>query len=187
MLSALNRSRAFKNSKPTALAISYYFWSLVAHFNFVLVLTAFVLSVRMLWAIGYVWARYHTWAIFTAPCSVDSAMKLRNKMTSLGGYRWDNGKLFYRADALKSFGLLSAEDKTGTEYLVLQKQYWLGTMHNNLFIIGIISGQRVEPCEERPCAGEVTFFDRRLGGTIDGSGNRQPLNIHVRRVIVESS
>ncbi|KAG7384380.1 hypothetical protein PHYPSEUDO_002641 [Phytophthora pseudosyringae] len=189
MISALNRSNTFERSKTTALAVSYYFWSLVGHSVFVLILTTFVLSVRTIWAVGYTWSRHqrHIWAIFTEPCSVDSALKLRNKMTSLGGYRYDNGKLYYRADSLKAFGLLKLEQKDGTEYLVLQKQYWLGTTRNNLFVIGVISGQSVERCEERPCTGEVTFFDRRLGGTLDGSRSRRPLYIHVTRASAEAA
>ncbi|KAK1939895.1 hypothetical protein P3T76_008218 [Phytophthora citrophthora] len=180
MISALNRADVFEKSKPTALEISYYFWSLVAHGNYVLVLTGFVLSVRTLWAVGYVWSRHrqNMWKIFTEPCSVDSTLKLRGKMTSLGGYRYDNGKLFYRTDALKAFGLLKLEEKDGTEYLVLQKQNWLGTTRSNLYVIGKVSGQSVEACGERPCTGQVTFFDRRLGGNI---GSRRPLYIQVRR------
>ncbi|EEY69952.1 uncharacterized protein PITG_06493 [Phytophthora infestans T30-4] len=185
MITALNRSSLLDKSKSTALAVSYYFWSLIGHGVFVLALTGFVLSVRTLWAIVYTWSRHphHSWAIFTEPCSVDTVLKLRNKMTSLGGYRYDNGKLYYRADALKAFGLLQYEEEDGTAYLVLQKQYWLGTKRNNLFVIGAISGQSVEPCEERICTGDVTFIDRRLGGTVDeyGINSRRPLYIHVRR------
>ncbi|ETK80814.1 hypothetical protein L915_13596 [Phytophthora nicotianae] len=165
MITALNQANIFDKSKSTALAVSYYFWSLVGHGVFVLALTSFVLSVRTLWAIGYAWSRHqhHVRAIFTEPCCVDSVLKLRNKMTSLGGYRYDNGKLYYGASALKAFGLLQLEEKDGIEYLVLQKQYWLGTKRGNLFVIGTISGQGVEPCEERPCTSEVAFFNRRLG------------------------
>lgn len=189
MITALNRSSLLNKSKTTALAVSYYCWSLVGHGVFVVTLTAFVLSVRTIWALVYVWSRHRhdTWAIFTEPCSVDSTLKLRNKMTSLGGYRFDNAKLFYRADALKAFGLLKFEEKDGTEYLVLQKQYWLGTTKNNLFVIGIISGQSVESCDEHPCTGNVTFFDRRLGGSLDGSGSRRPLYFHVRGVSTEAA
>ncbi|ETM40737.1 hypothetical protein L914_13394 [Phytophthora nicotianae] len=185
MITALNQANIFDKSKSTALAVSYYFWSLVGHGVFVLALTSFVLSVRTLWAIGYAWSRHqhHVRAIFTEPCCVDSVLKLRNKMTSLGGYRYDNGKLYYGASALKAFGLLQLEEKDGIEYLVLQKQYWLGTKRGNLFVIGTISGQGVEPCEERPCTSEVAFFNRRLGGTLDGSGSRRPLYIHVRREV----
>lgn len=160
MITAINRSSLLERSKSTAIAVSYYFWSLVGHGIFILALVGFVMTARTIWAVGYVWSRYgrNSWAIFTEPCSVDSTLKLRNKMTSLGGYRLDNGRLYYRADALKAFGLLKLEDKGGTEYLILQKQYWLGTSRDNLFVIGIILGQSVEPCDERPCTGEVTFL-----------------------------
>ncbi|KAJ8569128.1 hypothetical protein ON010_g6131 [Phytophthora cinnamomi] len=189
MITALNRTSILERSNSTALAVSYYFWSLVGHGIFVLALVAFVLSVRSIWAVGYVWSRYgrNTRAIFTEPCSVDSTLKLRNKMTSLGGYRLDNGRLYYRVDALKAFGLLKLEEKDGSEYLVLQKQYWLEPSRNNLFVIGMISGQSVEPCDERPCTGEVGFFEHKLGGTIDGSVSRRPLYVQVRRASVETT
>ncbi|GMF47380.1 unnamed protein product [Phytophthora fragariaefolia] len=189
ILTALNRTSIFERSNSTALSVSYYFWSLVSHGVFVLALVGFVLTVRSVWAVGYVWSRHHrnTWAIFTEPCCVDSILKMRNKMTSLGGYRWDNGKLYYSVDALKAIGLLKLEEKDGTEYLVLQKQYWLVISRNNLIVIGVIPEQYVEPCGEHPCTGDVAFFDRRLGGTLGRSGSRRPLYIHVRRVSTEAA
>ncbi|KAF1776720.1 hypothetical protein GQ600_16409 [Phytophthora cactorum] len=171
----------FDKSKSTALAVSYYFWSLIGHGIFVLALTAFVLSVRTLWAVGYAWSRHqhHIWAIFTEPCSVDSILKLRNKMTSLGGYRYDNGKLFYRADTLKSFGLLKLEEKDGTEYSFAEAI--LAWDNEEQFICDRYHLRtKCGALRRAYCTSEVTFFDRRLGGSLDGSGSRRPLYIHSR-------
>ncbi|POM61041.1 hypothetical protein PHPALM_30010 [Phytophthora palmivora] len=88
-------------------------------------------------------------------------------MTMLGGYRWVNGKLYYKPEALKSFGLLKMEDEDDTEYISLRKLYWFSVPRNDLFVIGILSEEGVKPCIERPCTGTISFFDRRLGGDID--------------------
>ncbi|EGZ09795.1 hypothetical protein PHYSODRAFT_523171 [Phytophthora sojae] len=178
-LTLLNRSK-LKESRPAALAVSYYAWSLVGHGVFVLTIIALVISVRTLWALTYVWLNQHTWAIFTAPCCVDSALKLRNKMFSLGGYRLENGRLYYTTSALKAFGLLKMTEEDGAEFLVLRKIHWLKVCRDDLIVVGMISSHRVEPCAERPSAGVVGFCDRKLGGVGENSGNRQASYIQVR-------
>ncbi|KAE9029462.1 hypothetical protein PF005_g2288 [Phytophthora fragariae] len=181
-LTLLNRSN-FRESRPAALAISYYAWSLVGHGVFVLIIIALVVSVRALWALTYVWLNQHTWAVFTAPCCVDSTLKLRNKMFLLGGYRWENGKLYYTMSALKAFGLLKMEEEYGAEFLVLRKIHWFKVLKDDLFIIGAISNQRVEKCAERPCTGITSFCDRKLGGVGDEGENHQAAYIHVRNKV----
>lgn len=36
-------------------------------------------------------------------------------------YYWEDGKLYYKADAMKSCGLLKMEEEDGTEFLVQRK------------------------------------------------------------------
>ncbi|KAJ8569127.1 hypothetical protein ON010_g6130 [Phytophthora cinnamomi] len=180
-LTLLNHSH-LKQSRPVALAVSYYAWSLVGHGVFVLTIIGLVISVRALWAMCYVWLNHHTWAIFTAPCCVDSTLKLRNKMLLLGGYHWENNKLYYTSSALKAFGLLKMEEEDGAEYLALRKIHWFKISHNDLFVVGAVSNHRVEPCAERPCTGTVTFCDRELGGVADDVRNRPASYIHVRQI-----
>ncbi|KAG6973088.1 hypothetical protein JG687_00001118 [Phytophthora cactorum] len=178
-LTLLNRSN-LKETRTTALAVSYYSWSLVGHGVFVLTIIALVISARALWALGYVWINHGTWAVFTAPCCVDKTLKLRNKMFLLGGYHWENGKLYYTVSALKSFGLLKVNEKDGTEFLVFRKIRWFRVLRDDLFVFAAVSNHRVEPCDERPRAGVVGFCDRRLGGPLVETGTHHPLNIHVK-------
>jgi hypothetical protein len=162
-ITTLNRS-TLRDSKPTALAVSYYVWSLVGHSAIVLGLVAFIVAVRTLWAIAFVRWKHGTLAVFLAPCSVDTVLAMRNKMTTLGGYRWQDGKLYYTAEALKSFGVLKMGEEDGTEFAVLRKLHWLETPTGNLFVIGTVVGESLEPCVERPCSGVVSFFQEHVGG-----------------------
>ncbi|KAK1939890.1 hypothetical protein P3T76_008213 [Phytophthora citrophthora] len=86
-------------------------------------------------------------------------------MTKLAGYQWESGELFYRGDAMKSFGLLKM-DEDGAEFLVLRKLHWFKVRQDDLVVIGSVVNQRVTPCTERPCSGITSFFDRDLGGSI---------------------
>ncbi|GMF47381.1 unnamed protein product [Phytophthora fragariaefolia] len=181
-LTILNRSH-LKQTRPAALAVSYYVWSLVGHGIFVLTIILLVITVRALWAMGYVWLYQRTWAIFTAPCCVDSTLKLRNKMSLLGGYRWENDKLYYTPSALKAFGLLKMEEEDGTELLGLRKIRWFTVLRDDLFAIGVISNNRVEPCADRPCTGIVSFCERKLGGVDSEGGTHQAASIHVRHKV----
>ncbi|EGZ09345.1 hypothetical protein PHYSODRAFT_525570 [Phytophthora sojae] len=161
-LSGLNGSD-LKRSKPTALAVSYYFWSLICHAIVVVCVVSIICSVRVPWALLYVWSKHQSLAVLSEPCCVDTALGVRSRVMLLGGYRWDEGKLYYETAALKAFGMLKMEEN-GVEYLVMHKLYWFTVPRDNLIGIGVITGPRVEPCNERPCTGIVSFLDRRLGG-----------------------
>ncbi|KAE9043508.1 hypothetical protein PR002_g3306 [Phytophthora rubi] len=76
ILSGLNRSD-FKHSKPTALAVSYYLWSLVCHGAVVLVIIAIISSVRVPLALIYVWLKFRSFAVLSEPCCVDAALGTR--------------------------------------------------------------------------------------------------------------
>ncbi|GMF13899.1 unnamed protein product [Phytophthora lilii] len=151
-LSGLNGSD-LKRLKPTALAVSYYFWSLICHGIVVVVVVLIILSVRVPWALLYVWFKHHSFAVLSEPCCIDTTLGVRSRIMLLGGYRWEDGKLFYKTAALKAFGLLKMEED-GAEYLVLHKLYWLTVPRDNLIGVGIITGHRVEPCNERPCTAD---------------------------------
>ncbi|KAG2829825.1 hypothetical protein PC112_g7936 [Phytophthora cactorum] len=120
-LTRLNGSRALKKSNHVNLAVSHYVWSIVGHSIYVLSVIGFIMLIRSLWTIVYVWWKHRTWSVFTASCCVDTALGKRNKMTLLGGYHWYDGKLYYKPDALRSFGLLKMEGEDGSECLVLRK------------------------------------------------------------------
>jgi hypothetical protein len=162
-LSGLNGSD-LKRSRPTALAVSYYLWSLTCHGAVVVVIIGAILSVRAFWAVVFVWLKHRSLSVFSKPCSVDTALGAHSRLTMLGGYRLDEGKLYYKASTLRAFGMLMMEEE-GVEYLVLHKLCWLTVPRDAMIGIGVISNSRVEPCSERRCSGVVNFIDRRLGGT----------------------
>ncbi|EGZ09347.1 hypothetical protein PHYSODRAFT_348067 [Phytophthora sojae] len=81
-LSGLNDSD-LKRSKETALAVSYYFWSL-----------------------------HRSLAALSEPCCVDTAVGVRSRISLLTGYSFEDGKLFYTAAALKGFGMLKMEESS---------------------------------------------------------------------------
>ncbi|KAF1794560.1 hypothetical protein GQ600_19224 [Phytophthora cactorum] len=55
-------------------------------------------------------------------------------------------------------------EEEGAEYLIMHKLHWFTVPNDNLIGIGTIAGSQVEPCNERPCTGIVSFLDKRLGG-----------------------
>lgn len=161
-LASINRS-GLKESRSTAVAVSYYAWSLVGHGIFICEIIGCVIAVRVLWAIAYTWWHHSTWVIFSTVCCVDSALGRRNKMVLLSGYRLHNGHLYYTVEALKAFGLLMMEED-GAQFMVLRKLRWFAVPTDNLFVIGKVSGQSVAKCDERPCTGVTSFFHKELGG-----------------------
>ncbi|KAG7384381.1 hypothetical protein PHYPSEUDO_002642 [Phytophthora pseudosyringae] len=168
-LTQINGSKTLKKSNNVSLAVSYYVWSIGGHCMFVFSVIGFIIFIRALWAIVYVRWKHQTWSIFAAPCCVDTTLGKRNKMTMLGGYRWHDGKLYYRLDAFKAFGILKMEEEDGSEFLLLRRLHWFAVPRNDLYVIGTMSEERVEPCSERPCTGIVSFCDRRLGGDVEES------------------
>ncbi|KAK1942137.1 hypothetical protein P3T76_006459 [Phytophthora citrophthora] len=171
VLSRLNASD-FKRSKPTALAVSYYVWSLTCHGAVVLVILSIIASVRIPWTLLYVWWKHRSLAVFSAPCSVDTALGPRSRLILLGGYCFHDGKLFYKKSTLKAFGMMKVEEED-TCYLVLPKLYWISTPIDNLIVIGVISGHRVESVDERPCTSSATEISHKLGG-VGSQLNFQP-------------
>ncbi|KAG7384376.1 hypothetical protein PHYPSEUDO_002637 [Phytophthora pseudosyringae] len=179
VLTGLNHSD-LKRSKPIALEISYYMWGLVGHSVIVATLIGSIAVVRIICAATYVrWKHGRTWDIFSAPCCVDTTVGVRSKMTKLAGYHWEDGKLYYRADSMKSFGLLKMDEEDGTEFLVLRKLHWFKVHQEDLLVIGSVSERCVEPCSERPCTGVVSFFNRNLGGTVENAGSPHSQAIRV--------
>ncbi|KAG2760132.1 hypothetical protein PC129_g5279 [Phytophthora cactorum] len=161
-LSGLNKSD-LKRSKPTALAVSYYVWGLVCHGVVVVTIIGIISSVRVLWAMVFVWLKHRSFAILSKPCCVDTALGVRSRIMLLSGYCLESGELYYRPSALKAFGMLKMEEE-GAEYLIMHKLHWFTVPSDNLIGIGTIAGSRVKPCNERPCTGIVSFLKRRLGG-----------------------
>ncbi|KAE9288330.1 hypothetical protein PF008_g26172 [Phytophthora fragariae] len=185
ILSGLNASD-FKRSKPAALAVSYYLWSLVCHGAVVLVIVAIISSVRVPCAMAFVWYKHKSLAIFSQPCCIDSALGPRSRLIMLGGYRWHDKSLFYTTAALKAFGMLRMEED-GVEYLVLHKLYWFTVPRDSFIVIGAISGERVEPSDERPSSGIISFLDQELGGPPHEAGYLHHFrSIRVNRVMAWS-
>ncbi|EGZ09343.1 hypothetical protein PHYSODRAFT_524057 [Phytophthora sojae] len=164
-LTGLNGSE-FRRSRPVALAVSYYFWSLISHGVVVIVIIGIIASVRVPWAMIYVWIKHRTLRVLSESCCIDSALGPRSRLMMLGGYRWEHGRLYYKVTALKAFGMLKMEED-GVEYLVLQRLHWFTVPRDNLVVIGVISGHRVEPCAERACTGIITLLNRKLGGALN--------------------
>ncbi|GMF81545.1 unnamed protein product [Phytophthora fragariaefolia] len=161
-LSGLNGSD-LKRSKETALAVSYYFWSLIARGIVVLVVILIISSVRAPIALIYVWYKHYNFLVLSEQCCIDTAIGARSRIVLLAGYELEDGELYYTTSALKAFGMLKMEEY-GSEYLVLHKLGWFTVPRENLVGIGVITGHRVEPCKDRPCTGIVSFLDRSLGG-----------------------
>ncbi|KAJ8576777.1 hypothetical protein ON010_g2431 [Phytophthora cinnamomi] len=185
ILSRLNASD-FKRSQPAALAVSYYFWSLVCHGAVVLVIIAIISSVRVPWAMAYVWYKHRSLRIFSQPCCVDTALGPRSRLMILGGYCWHGGKLYYKTTALKAFGMLTMEED-GAEYLILHKLYWFTAPRDSFIVLGAITGERVEPSNERPCTGIISFLDHKLGGpSHEASYLHHIRSIRVNRVMAWS-
>lgn len=132
-ITTINRS-ILRETESAAIEVSYYVWSLVGHGTIVLGLVVFIISVRALWAVVYVSWKHRALAIFFAPCCVDTTLASRNKMTLLGGYRWDGGELYYTTEALKAFGLLKMTEDDGSESVVLRKLHLFEILTDNLFI-----------------------------------------------------
>lgn len=104
-LSGLNKSD-LKHSKPEALAVSYYFWSLVCHGIVVLVVIGIISSVRVICAMTYVWLKHRSFKLFSEPCCVDTALGVRSRIMLLSGYQWEDSNLYYKPEALRAFGML---------------------------------------------------------------------------------
>ncbi|KAJ8556575.1 hypothetical protein ON010_g9392 [Phytophthora cinnamomi] len=177
-LSHVNGSRMFRTSNNINLAVSYYVWSIVGHGVFVFCVIGFIMLVRAVWALLYVWWVHRTLSIFSASCCVDTALGRRNKMTMLAGYCWVDSKLYYGPEALKSFGLLKMEEENGTEFVVLRKLHWFSVPKNDLIVIGSVHEERVKPCTTRPSIGIVSFFGQILGG-----GDEEDTTRHRTRLV----
>ncbi|ETN05424.1 hypothetical protein PPTG_14164 [Phytophthora nicotianae INRA-310] len=183
VLTALNHSD-LKRSGPTARAVSYYAWGLVGHSVIVLSLIGCIMSVRVVRAVTCVRRKHgQIWSILTAPCCVDSTLGIRNKMTMLTGYCWIEGSLCYKPDALKAFGLLKVEEDDGAEFMALRKLHWFKVPTDDLVVIGSVTKQYVQTCSERPCTGVVSFFDRSLGGPLEG-GSRRVRSVRAKNKIL---
>jgi hypothetical protein len=153
--------------------------SLIGHSVIVLGLTAFVIVVRVVWGAIYTWWHHGTLHVLTAPCCVDTTLGVRSKMVMLGGYVWEHGQLYYKTEALKSFGILKMVEEDGEEFLVFRKVHWFTIPRCDLYVIGSVSGHSVEPCSARPCTGPVTLFDRHPGGIVRRAGLNRPRVIRV--------
>ncbi|KAL3672761.1 hypothetical protein V7S43_002053 [Phytophthora oleae] len=163
-LVSLNRSN-LKNSQPTAVAISYYAWSLIWHTTYVLMLVGFILSVRAVWAIVYVMVKTRTLAVFSKPCCVDTVLGSRCRMTMLDSYCLLQGQLYYKVHSLLAFGILQTKEAGGAEFLAVNKLHWYEVPTDNLVVIGSVTGSLTQSCTERTCTNATSFFDQNLGGT----------------------
>ncbi|KAF1784325.1 hypothetical protein GQ600_10376 [Phytophthora cactorum] len=162
-LTSLNRS-SLKHSKGTAEAVSHYVWSLVGHGIIVLGIVAAITSVRATGALITVRWTLGSFKVLTAPCSVDTTLGVRCKMILLGGYVWEDDKLSYKVETLKSFGIMKMLEEDGAQFLVLNKLHWVSIPRHDSVVIGEVHDQRVTPCTERPCTGIVSVFGNPLGG-----------------------
>ncbi|KAG7388704.1 hypothetical protein PHYPSEUDO_011897 [Phytophthora pseudosyringae] len=170
-LTALNHSQGFRHSQPVSTLVSPYVWSLVGHGVIVLGCVLVLVSVRSLGAISYMRIKYGCFAVLITPCSVDATLGVRGKLVVLGGYCYENRKLYYELATLKSFGMMKMVEEDGHEFLVLHKLYWVAIPRRDLFVIGSVHGRRVQPCAERLCAGIVSSFTQVLGGAVGDVGS----------------
>ncbi|KAG7402307.1 hypothetical protein PHYBOEH_000015 [Phytophthora boehmeriae] len=163
-LTGLNKS-SLRHTRKTAEAVSYYVWSLVGHGIIVLGIVAVIVSIRSLGAIITVRCHFRSFSPLLAPCSVDTVLGIRSKMILLGGYKWENGQLYYARDTLKAFGLLMMQEEHGEQFMLIHKLHWIEVPRGELLVIGKVDGHCVVRCPQRPCTGAVSMFGRSLGGS----------------------
>lgn len=77
----------------------------------------------------------------------------------LESYRVEDERLFYKAQALKAFGMLKTEEEDGAEFLLVHKLHWITVPNDNLIGIGSVSGT-VQPCRECACTAVVIFLSQ---------------------------
>ncbi|KAG7388723.1 hypothetical protein PHYPSEUDO_011916 [Phytophthora pseudosyringae] len=162
-LTGLNQS-SLKGSKPVAEAVSYYIWSLVGHGIIVLGIVFVITSIRSIGAIISVRWNFGSFRLLISPCCVDTTLGPLCKMILLSGYVWEDGRLCYKAETLKSFGILKMAEEDGTHFLVLHKLHWAAIPRRDLIVVGEVNGHSVSRCSERPCTGIVSMFGLTLGG-----------------------
>ncbi|KAL3667992.1 hypothetical protein V7S43_006866 [Phytophthora oleae] len=165
VVSGLNRS-SLKEWRPEAEAVSYYIMSLAGHGIIVVVCVLVIIVSRVAGAVGFVLWKFGSTAPLTAPCCVDTVLGVRSKLIVLGGYVWENGKLYYKLSTLIAFGLLKVVEEDGKEYLALHRLRWFAVPREDLVVIGVLSNSTVVPCDERPSDGIISFFSRMLGGNV---------------------
>jgi len=170
-ITALNQSKGFQHSNPEARAVSHYVWSLVGHGVIVLGCVLVLVSVRSLGAIVFMRIKYGCFAVLATRCCVDATLGVRGKLVVLGGYLYENRKLYYKLSTLKAFGMMKMVEENGHEFLVLHKLYWIAIPRRDLFVIGSVEGKRVTPCPEKLCTGVVSTFAQVLGGAVGESGS----------------
>jgi len=172
-LTSLNRT-GLKDTTPQAEVASYYVWGLIGHGCIVGGCVLVLVVVRALGAVLYIQYRFRSLAVLVEPCCVDTTMGVRCKLLMLAGYIYENGKLYYRSSTLATLGILRVVEEDSSEHLAFHTLHWISP-GDDLLVIGIVSNQRVTPCQERPCAGLVSLFGHKLGGSIEESNHRQRL------------
>ncbi|EEY69241.1 putative cleavage-induced protein [Phytophthora infestans T30-4] len=186
-LTGLNKS-SLQESKPVADAVSYYVWSLVGHGIIVLGIVFVITSIRSIGAIITVRWTFGSFSLLWTPCCVDTAIGQRCKMILLSGYVWEDDRLCYKAETLKSFGIMKMVEEDNTHFIVLHRLYWLAIPHGDLMVIGEIHGNSVKRCEVRPCTGMVSMIGKPLGGAPGENSLSCPTRVVIKqRVPVEPS
>ncbi|KAL3667971.1 hypothetical protein V7S43_006848 [Phytophthora oleae] len=162
-LTGLNKS-SLKGSKPIAEAVSYYVWSLVGHGIIVLGIVFVITSIRALGAVISVRWTFGSFALLLTPCCVDTVIGPRCKLILLSGYVWEDGKLCYKAETLKAFGVLKIVEEDGTPFIAIHRLHWISIPPGDLMVFGELHGHNVTQCSERPCHGTVSMVGSTLGG-----------------------
>lgn len=139
-----------------------------------------LVSVRSLGAIIYMRIKYGCFAVLVTPCCVDTTLGIRGKLIVLGGYAFENRRLYYKLATLKAFGMMKVVEEDGSEFLVLHKLYWIAIPRRDLFVIGSVHGRKVQPCAERLCNGIVSSFTQVLGGVVGDAGSTRWRELHSR-------
>ncbi|KAJ8579112.1 hypothetical protein ON010_g94 [Phytophthora cinnamomi] len=98
-------------------------------------------------------------------------------MILLSGYVWENSGLCYKAETLKSFGLMKMTEAADAQYLVLYKVHWAAISRSDLLRSssdGEINGHNVTRCSESAYL-----------GALHESVTSELFNYHVRVVRVQ--
>ncbi|KAE9351512.1 hypothetical protein PF008_g5896 [Phytophthora fragariae] len=103
-------------------------------------------------------------SLLVTPCYVDTTLGSCCKSILLSGYVWEDGRLCYTTDTLKSFGLMKMTEDNGAQYLLLYKLHWMAIPRTDLVVIGEVNGHIVTRCSERACLGVVSMVGQTLGG-----------------------
>lgn len=169
-ITTLNHSK-LQDTQHVALAISYYAWGLLGHAIVAATMIFFLFLVRSIGAVIVIWHKFRTLEPLTAPCSVEYALGVCQKLILLSGYCWnDKTGLIYSKTSLAAYGIMAAKADNGfnaEQYIVSERIGWIASSKGVFVTRAVICGQQLAECVPQTLVNAATrFCDRDLGGPL---------------------